>query len=67
MNDLTHIIDGGVEATKHRRWLWSPTSMHDNSYNYFLPREKLGKQPLPPLSLSSLTHSLSLSPDVTFK
>ena len=43
VNDLTHVIDGGIEATKRRRWLWAPVSVHDNSNNYFLPREKIGE------------------------
>ena len=39
---LTHVIDGGPDATKHRRWLWSAASMHDNSSNTNLSRSALG-------------------------
>jgi hypothetical protein len=44
VNELTHVLDGGEDATKHRRWLWSPSEGYDNSMNSFMPRADLVAQ-----------------------
>ena len=39
--DLTHVIDGGDEKTKRRRWIWSESQHFDNSQLLNMTREDI--------------------------